>query len=355
MADKNQYRYLTKTGLKSLVNGLMRDRVVYGAVKKDGFPAYGRITRFEDLELTQTPAHLSAKEFFFPQREVLLKFDMQIGSHEPVVAHQGQAVIGLHSCDIHALNLMDKVFSYGTGDANYLSRRADTIIVGAECFPDEYCFCSSVETMNVNTGFDIFLHEIKSGFLVRTGTDVGRHLLNKLTKTVKASASQIKELDRLKNKKDGAFKTRLNAPAKDLPGIYAQSNDSPVWDRIGGVCYGCGSCNNVCPTCYCFDVKDEVGANLKDGVRVRVWDGCTLEDFAKVAGGHNFRKTRASRLRHRFNRKFRYLTDRFDALFCVGCGRCSRACLVKINIAQVTNELIAESKSPGDSGVTGDR
>ena len=91
-----------------------------------------------------------------------------------------------------------------------------------------------------------------------------------------------------------------------------------------------------------------MGANLKDGVRARVWDGCTLEDFAKVAGGHNFRKTRAERLRHRFNRKFRYLTDRFGALFCVGCGRCSRTCLVKINIAQTTNELIAEAKGSGN-------
>ena len=116
---------------------------------------------------------------------------------------------------------MDKVFSYGTKDANYLSRRAKTVIIGVECFPDEYCFCPSVDTMSIDAGFDIFLHEIKSGFLARTGTDAGRHLLNKLTKTKKASASQIKELDRLREKKEASFKTRLDAPAKDLPGIYA--------------------------------------------------------------------------------------------------------------------------------------
>ncbi|MBI5344370.1 MAG: 4Fe-4S dicluster domain-containing protein [Deltaproteobacteria bacterium] len=42
---------------------------------------------------------------------------------------------------------------------------------------------------------------------------------------------------------------------------------------------------------------------------------------------------RAVRLRHRFNRKFNYLTGRFGALFCTGCGRCSRACLMKITIS----------------------
>jgi sulfhydrogenase subunit beta (sulfur reductase) len=75
-----------------------------------------------------------------------------------------------------------------------------------------------------------------------------------------------------------------------------------------------------------------------------VWDACTLEDFAKVAGGHNFRKTRGERLKHRFNRKFNYLTDRFGSLFCVGCGRCSRTCLVRINISVVTNDLAIEYK-----------
>jgi sulfhydrogenase subunit beta (sulfur reductase) len=99
----------------------------------------------------------------------------------------------------------------------------------------------------------------------------------------------------------------------------------------------------VCPTCYCFDVRDEMQTDLKTGERVRVWDACTLEDFSKVAGGHSFRSSRSARLRHRFNRKFNYLADRFDALFCVGCGRCSRTCLVEINIAKVTNELIRES------------
>ncbi|HZX36152.1 MAG TPA: 4Fe-4S dicluster domain-containing protein, partial [Thermodesulfobacteriota bacterium] len=43
-----------------------------------------------------------------------------------------------------------------------------------------------------------------------------------------------------------------------------------------------------------------------------------------------------------FNRKFRYLADRFKGLFCVGCGRCSRTCLVKINITDVTNEISEE-------------
>ena len=344
MDKQKQYRLLSPSGLKALVTGLISTRRVYGTVTKDGFPAWGRLLEFEDLSLFRTPTHISAREFLFPQRETLLRFDLGKNTFDPVVEAHEQAIIGLHSCDIHGMNLMDRVFSYGTPDPNYLEKRKRTVIIGTGCFPDEYCFCSSVGTMDVDSGFDLFLYPVKSGFVVRVGTKQGEKLLKEFTKTRAASAKLFKELLAEREKKVSSFKTTLDAPPEDLPGIYSRSNDSPVWDKIGAICTGCGSCNNVCPTCYCFDVKDEVSPDLTTGERVRVWDGCTFEEFALVAGGHNFRKTRASRLKHRFNRKFRYLSGRFSALFCVGCGRCSRTCLVKINIAEVTNELIREDR-----------
>ena len=342
MKNIEQIRCLTDAGLKRLVEGLIGDYEVFGTVKKDGFPAWGRLSDASELELLQTPTHLSAKEFFFPQRETLLRFNRRDSTHEQVVEVRRQVVIGLHSCDIHAIALMDRVFDYGTPDVNYKARRNKTIIIGADCFPDEYCFCSSVGTMDANEGFDLFIHRLKKGVLVRVGSKRGQDLLERYASALPATPAELLEKEKREEERAASFTATLNASASALPEIYAGSDESPVWDRIGAICYGCGSCNNVCPTCYCFDIKDEVKANLIDGERVRVWDACTLEDFAKVAGGHNFRKTRASRLRHRFNRKFRYLTGRFGGLFCVGCGRCSRTCLVNINIASVTNELIRE-------------
>ncbi|MEK7773223.1 MAG: 4Fe-4S dicluster domain-containing protein [Deltaproteobacteria bacterium] len=343
MGKNTPYEYITDRGFKSLIKGLLKERRVYGTVKKDGFPAFKEISAAEEIELLQTPTHLSAKEFFFPQREVLLKFDIGNNTHEAVIEAGDQAIIGLHPCDIRAIGLMDRVFSYGTADVNYLARRERTIIIGSDCMPDEYCFCKSLGNTDVDSGFDIFLHRLKRGFIVRTGTKQGKGLIKKFAAPKKPSPGALKELEESGRKRENSFTATLEAPAGALPGIYAGSNESPVWERIGNICYGCGSCNNVCPTCYCFDVKDEVKANLNEGARVRTWDGCTLDDFARVSGGHDFRKTRAERLRHRFNRKFRYLSDRFNSLFCVGCGRCSRTCLVKINIAEITNELIRES------------
>lgn len=345
-------KFLTKTAWNRLLTGLIKDYKVYGTIKKDGFPAYGEITDAKSLNLCQTPTHLSAKEFIFPQRETLLRLNLEDGTHDAVIEAPEQVIIGLHPCDIHGMTLMDRVFANGSPDTNYLARRAKTIVIGTDCFPDEYCFCASVGTMYVKDGFDLFIHEIKKGFLVRVGTKKGAAILRKYTKTSKVTASMERELKARDVKKEGSFVTRLDAPHTELPAVYARSDASPVWDKIGAICYGCGSCNNVCPTCYCFDVKDEVAANLKNGERVRVWDACTLEEFAEVAGKHNFRKTRGARLRHRFNRKFRYLTDTFGRPFCVGCGRCIRTCLVNINIAEVTNALIREDAE--QRGVTQD-
>lgn len=357
-----EYRFLPKKEIASFVTGLLKDFKVYGPVKlapaclpsnasiggskqgKDGFPMYGEISSPKDLNLLHTPTHLSPKHYLFPPKETLLKFkNGEKPSIEPVVEAHDQVLFGVHPCDIHAIKLLDRVFAYGPQDVNYLKRREKTFIIGIDCIPDKNCFCKSVNTMTADSGFDLFLHDIGSGFVIEIGTSKGKDILYKHTKTKKATNKEIKKIAEFKNKKAEMFVTTLNADASTLPLIYSGRYYSPVWEKIGKICYGCGSCNNVCPTCYCFDVRDEMKANLSEGERYRVWDACTLEDFAKVAGGHSFRKTRTERLRHRFNRKFQYQVDKFGGLFCVGCGRCIRTCLVNINIAEVTNELIEES------------
>jgi ferredoxin len=86
-------------------------------------------------------------------------------------------------------------------------------------------------------------------------------------------------------------------------------------------------------------VVDEVNFALTEGVRLRCWDSCQLDEFARVAGGENFREARAARQRHRFMRKGKYLHEKFGELGCVGCGRCIRTCVVHINIVDGFNAI----------------
>ena len=68
-----------------------------------------------------------------------------------------------------------------------------------------------------------------------------------------------------------------------------------------------------------------------------------LPQFAVVTGGHNFRPEPASRQRHRINRKFEYLPEKYKhGAVCVGCGRCGRQCTSHIDIYDIVSDLITE-------------
>ena len=130
-------------------------------------------------------------------------------------------------------------------------------------------------------------------------------------------------------------------PAKSIaPKAYSH----PLWEEMAKLCFSCGSCNLVCPTCYCFDVREEVNWDLSSGQRFRLWDGCMLADFATIAGNLNFRKDRADRYRHRYYRKGKYVPAKIGGkIACVGCGRCITACVAKIaNPVEVFNRLAEE-------------
>jgi len=336
--------FLSKAEFKRLIKGLVTDYALYGTVLKDNVPAYAAIDNSKELKLRQRPTHLSPKGFIFPPEERLLTFDIEKETTRAITEAPKQAIIGLAPCDLHAISLMDRVFKATPEDVNYIKRRRNTLLIGSDCTPDAYCFCSSVKTSRAEEGFDLFLHTLKDGYLVKIGTKKGNVVLKKYARTRKAKKSEIAELKKAEEVRVGKIRTRLDATIEELPGLYAASEHDPVWNKIGERCTGCGSCNHVCPTCYCFDIKDEVSPDLKRGARGRHWDACTLEDFAKVAGGRDFRGSRAGRLRHRMRRKFQYPVKEYNSLFCVGCGRCSRTCLVEINIAEVTNDIHAGKK-----------
>ena len=147
-------------------------------------------------------------------------------------------------------------------------------------------------------------------------------------------ASNRKALNRHKLECDPAYLPKLLA--------HAEAYKHPVWEEKARTCFSCGSCNQVCPTCYCFNVQDDVNWDLATGQRCRAWDGCLLDGFTKVAPAHEFRKARADRFRHRLYRKAQYVPEKIGGqIACVGCGRCISACLPDIaNPVSVYNRLI---------------
>jgi len=62
-------------------------------------------------------------------------------------------------------------------------------------------------------------------------------------------------------------------------------------------------------------------------------------DYSEVAGGHNFRKRRDSRLKLWYTHKLKAFPHEFGRPSCVGCGRCVETCPVDINVLTVSDAL----------------
>ena len=103
----------------------------------------------------------------------------------------------------------------------------------------------------------------------------------------------------------------------------------------------------ACPTCYCYGVTESVSVDSRQGKKIKHLYSCCISDFATVAGGHNFRPERETRLKYRYYHQHRGFSESYDEPKCVGCNRCGRACLAGINPADVIRDLQAESGMTG--------
>jgi len=192
----------------------------------------------------------------------------------------------------------------------------------------------------VESGFDLFFTDLGENYGVEIGSKKGEDILRygDFREAKEDEVTQLKDMKEKAKKLNG--QRVLKVPVEDLPQLLGKSVDHPLWKENAQKCLSCGSCNLVCPTCYCFDVQDEVDLSLTSGERLRQWDGCLLTDFARVATGENFREDVTLRYKHRFFRKGKYIPERFGMIGCVGCGRCASSCLADIaNPVEVYNKL----------------
>jgi len=323
---------VTKRSFKNVVDGLIKSMDVYGPKARQGKYVYDRIASPDDLALDFDLTALPPTVYLFPARETILKFRFdEAGKAEPVVDASPRAIVGVHPCDIHAIGLLDEAFISNNPDPNYIARRQNTIIVGIDDLnPSPKSFAPSMGTHVAENGFDLMLTDIGSRYMVLVGSQKGADLLTRYAQVSEPTAEDIARQKAVHDEAQGKYRLHLEVARERIPRLLEESYDDPYWQQRSSTCLSCGSCVMVCPTCFCFDVQDDVALNLKDGARTRQWDGCMLVDFARVATGENFRHDKASRFRHRIYRKGKYVLERYGKMGCVGCGRCGTACLAEI-------------------------
>lgn len=341
---------LDKSDLPAFVKKLTKILVVYGPVANQSQFKFDQIADGKNLRLDYDTTILPPKKYFFPPRQETLKFTQspELQIHETLSSKSEQSewngknflVFGIHSCDLAAIKFHDDILSQIYPDPFRAKRRQEGIIIGLNCMkPCDDSFCVSAGTLNSTACADIMITPHSDSYFFEVQTEFGSKLIDYSKELfTKPSSKQLNDLKQTLSARENEFPNPL-ADFDKLPLQLDESYEGEMWPRYGRRCFGCGSCTMVCPTCFCFDVHDEVGLNLKEGARVRTWDSCQLVDFALVAGGHNFRPTVPSRVRFRIYHKFRAEPDQINQIGCVGCGRCTRTCPADIDMIELLSDI----------------
>ena len=277
------------------------------------------------------------KKYFFPPKAQLMVFQQENGNPKDWVIKSPEeenprfALIGVRPCDLAGIQIQDKIFMEGERcDPIYRDRREKALIVAANCSePCETCFCTSMGTgPKAEYGYDLALTELKEHFLIEVRSDKGQKALVGLD----YESPTEEYLQEAKTVLDKAIeKIKLNLPDPEKLEIeLLKELDHPQWDNVASRCLSCGSCTQVCPTCFCWDSTDKTLLPGDTIIRERSWDTCFNPDYSYVAHGNTRPNTRA-RYRQWLTHKFASWYEQNGTSGCVGCGRCITWCPAEIN------------------------
>lgn len=340
--------YILKGKFPGFVEGLMGRFQVYGPVLKGESHEFSQIAAAQDVDLSFQNTRMSPKGLFHPQAERMFAFSLAKDDPQAHIVKEvprdfsPRVVLGIRPCDARAFQADDVNFDAGSiRDPWWVKRRESTTLVGLACnSPCATCFCTSVGTGPFDArGLDVLMVDVGGGYLARAGSDKGKALLDGASEAAQMPADASVRAGELQKKAESVmgreFDTEVIA-GKDMMELY----HDPLWEQVQFACINCGTCTFMCPTCWCFDIQDEVCGDKGD--RLRLWDSCMFPLFTLHGSGHNPRSQKLQRVRQRFMHKLKYYQDKYhNGVACVGCGRCVKACPVNIDIRQVARMMSA--------------
>lgn len=332
-------------------SGLEKLRSAYeliGPVKEKFYHAFQPLESGRQPDMDYINTRVSPKYVIYPQSELILECSLNENDEdykiykEPEKEYTPKAILGIRPCDADSFSLVRRNFDTEEyKDPYWLRAYESTTFVGLACDqPCPTCFCSSAGSGPYSdSNLDILLADNGDHYLARILTDKGEKLAEAAGWSQEAGEEADQQIEQKKQEAESAIQSKVNTDklaSQSLLDLY-EATDA-IWEKEAFSCINCGTCTFVCPTCWCFDVQDEVSG--KKGYRIRNWDSCMYPLFTMHASGHNPRGTKVDRLRQRFMHKLKYYVDKYEnGIQCTGCGRCVQLCPVNIDIRRICNML----------------
>jgi len=335
--DKVTQKAVRKENIKDVLKVLLDKYPVFAPVLEEGNLLFRALEEPDRAVLDRTMTRMSPKGIFFQQTERL--FTHEKGNVTETLPDEGRTILfGVHPCDMRSFSLMDMVFDTESFNDNYYTkRRRQTVIFGMACVkPGDQCFCNwfGIE-VGSPVGADVFIRDAGGKYLLETVTEQGEEILAEIPGLESSDQKDRDEAMRLETDAQSQLPGKVNVDS--VKELLDRMFEDEFWDKLHRRCLACGICTYVCPTCHCFDIEDEMVDRL--GERVRNWDSCMYPGFTLHGSGHNPRPTQKERWRQRVMHKFNYFKSNNDTFSCIGCGRCTMACPVSIDIREIVMNL----------------
>lgn len=290
---------------------------------------YDEISTVEEIEFKEK-SHYPVKEVITPITQTLYYFT-EDEFRESSVGHNKKILIFARPCDINAQRRQDMIYLHNGNfeDTFYKRIRERVKFICIECVDGfDTCFCVSMNS-NKTDDYSLAVRFNESSLLF----DVKDKEFSKFFSNKTEEEFELKFIEE--------NQAKVTIPEINDKEILIKLKNHPIWNEYNKRCLGCGSCTIACSTCSCYTTRDIVYDSLgKIGERRRVQASCHIDGFDEMAGGHNFRTTKADKMRYKVLHKIHDYKAQFgDEHMCVGCGRCTDRCPEHISITATINKV----------------
>lgn len=345
---------LAKSDIKELLNQTTKEWQTYVPIEtKGGDILFTFLPKSkEKLQIALDRVNLkdewiiiSPKDIFFPQLEIMFKFDEETIDQQ--LDTSKKLIFGVKPCDTKGILFSDEFFKRNFEDIYYLTRIQNRLIVTIGCIKPprpQACFCTSAKTGPfIESGYDLQFIDTGDYYFVEIGSDKGDNFVNFYSKFFKNSVKD--DLNKIKDIKSLAInniKLRVDFEKALDELISGNKVFEENYKRISERCIYCGGCLYTCPTCTCFNIFDDKRGNC--GVRKRNWDACIFEGYTREASGYNPRDKKWIRTARRYEHKLKYDYKVTGTASCIACGRCLASCPVEIGMSKFIEEITTNTR-----------